>query len=217
MKNICFIGAPGCGKSTQIELLRNHLAQTHTVFHAKVTRLIFLDDDVRDLLSRSEIDWIQTRMNQTRAEKRNGELANIEYDQLLFQVIGRLPKETVLLFDGSPRSVSRAQLFLTQPHLVNDALIAHFSFPENEYQHSFSRQVYRGLLRNELPVVKTELDRFQRKFDIYQSDTCKGVELLKNHGVPVVTIDPRQSIETIQQFLQQTAADHLRPEGVTLP
>lgn len=209
MKNICFIGPPGCGKSTQIKQIRSYISAHFPVFLAKVTKLSFLEDEVLPYVTDEEKKLIESKMEKTRSEKRNGELADIFYDELLFRLTKRIPEHHVVIFDGSPRSLTRAALFLTHNHLAKDSLVFHFQFSEHEYEHSISRQIFRGLKYHPIDVVKSELDRFQRKIEIYQNDTSKGIELLRENGVKICSINAMNSINFITEQLKQEIDRHL--------
>jgi energy-coupling factor transporter ATP-binding protein EcfA2 len=99
MKNICLIGPPGCGKSTQIKMLLPYLKQQGPIFHGKVTNVVFLDESVTPYLTDIEKKWCQERMDNTREDKRSGDLADIAYDHLLFEVTKRIPEDSTIVFD----------------------------------------------------------------------------------------------------------------------
>ncbi|MCA1031354.1 nucleoside monophosphate kinase [Bacillus timonensis] len=209
MKSICFIGAPGSGKSTQIKKLSMNLHQKFNIFHGKVTKLIFLEDEIKKYINEEELKWIEEQMDSTRREKRLGNLASIEYDQLLIEITKRLPEESVILFDGFPRSYNRAELFLQQQHLIKDTIVIQLQFENDEFEHSISRQFFRGLKKRGFNFVLTEFDRFFKKTEIYQSETLKGVALLNEKGIPVFSINALLPISSIEQRIEEIAIKHL--------
>jgi adenylate kinase family enzyme len=213
LKNICFIGAPGSGKTTQVNILQRNLENAPT-YVGKVTNIINLDEEILHLLTKKEIELLESMKPKTKSARMSGNLASIIYDDILFKTTKRIPEETMVLFEGGPRSLEIARLFLKQEHLTEESIIFHFSFPENEYEYSLSRQVYRALINHDFDYVKKEIVRFKQKYDVYFNDTLKGLELLRNSGIPVYTINPHQNISVIEEKIKKEVSNHFKNKGV---
>ena len=208
MKNICFIGAPGCGKTTQVTVLKEKLIDRN-VYIAKATHIINIHEEAKPYLTEQEIQFIESMKSETRQVRGQGILANIEYDKILYKTIERLPQGTAVLYEGGPRGYEIVKLFLQQRHLIGETIVFHFQFPEYEYEHSISRQVYRALKKYDFSSVQEQMNRFKQKYDVYKNDTLKGLELLQQHGVPVFPINPHFSVDAISQMIENVALPYL--------
>lgn len=212
MKNICFIGAPGCGKTTQVNLLKNYLINIST-YIAKATHIINIHDEARPYLKNEEIELLESLKEQTKQKRKTGKLADLIYDEILFETTKRIPNENLVLYEGGPRGLKIAELFLTQKHLVDETIIFHFSFPENEYEHSISRQVFRALKKHDFEFVKSEFERFKQKYEVYKDDTLLGLELLKKENIPVYTINPHKNVNEIFNTIKMILTPYIKQKG----
>jgi len=195
---LSFIGPPGSGKTSQIQLLEGVL-KPHNFLVASVPRLVRRQADLVALLTegeRRELDALTDAAHQARDR---GELAPIELDKLLFKSLQRVGGEIVVALDGCPRGVRQARLFLEKGELSASAGIILFYFPENERTWSLNRQYSRECVKRGESSARARQHIFQRKFEVYMRDTLPGVTLLARTGVPIIRLAATMDAQLIHE------------------
>lgn len=202
MKNyFSFIGPPGSGKTTQITLLNHLLGATNIV--ASVPRLVRQEATLQVLLSDEERIQIQAWQNEAAIARNKGELAPIWLDALLFNVITRVPNTTIVTLDGCPRGKAQAELFLQNEVVTRATTIIQLYFPDDdEIALSLHRQYEREKLKRGRDAADNRMVVFQRKAEVYQTNTRAGLTVLGAAGIPVVRVNALESSETIHAIVR---------------
>lgn len=184
---VAFVGPPGSGKTSQIALLSHRLNQDDMLL-ASVPRLLRGDPELFELLTPSEQQQHQRCSRAADATRSNGDLAPLVYDRLLFSCLARTNKPVVLL-DGGPRGARPAMVFLRTPGLAAATVVVHLSFRSDELKRSLARQRAREVARRGEAAAALGSARFMRKAEVYLSDTVRGLRILADAGVPMLSLD----------------------------
>lgn len=208
VRYLAFIGPPGSGKTTQIELLQTVIAPDALVV-ASVPRLIRQQADLLAYLTGDEREELNALVDLARQARECGNLAPIRHDELLFEVAARSSgdDETIMVLDGCPRGRPQAQIFLSKDCLAAQTAVVQLYFPEQEVASSLARQYARECRKRGEAAAQARRHVFQRKLEIYLRDTLPGIALLASAGVPVIrlaaTLPSSEVHERVLTLLEQ--------------
>ncbi len=148
-KIISFIGIPGSGESTQIQLLTNNYKQGNYLV-ASIPYLVKKDGLLNSLLTEDQrviINQSQDKINDSRL---NGELAPFALDQILFNIINNNAHNyDLIIMDVCPRGIRQAKYFwqLLDNDIKKNYYIFVLNFENNETEKSYERQFQRDLIK----------------------------------------------------------------------
>lgn len=193
---LAFIGPPGSGKTTQIRRLAESY-NPNDLLIASIPRLVRQQDDIIALLEPSERTELHSALDTAQAAKHRGELAPIIFDRLLFQAVTRVRRQKLVVLDGCPRGEQQAHLFLTFAVLAQHTKIMRLGFPQSEADCSIDRQLVREVGTKGHAVAVQRYPIFQRKTQIYITDTQAGLAVLERAGLPITRCDATDPPESI--------------------
>jgi len=188
---IGFIGIPGSGKSTQIEILKAKLSGKTVL--ASIPAMVKNKRGFHKFLTQADIIKLNQFHYKTDASREKGELAPIELDELLFEVcLKRIFNEkTNIILDGMPRGIKQAEIFweMAQSSHKSNFFLAHLVFPENQAANSFHRQYLRAVENKGLLQAYSELDKFRTKIKVYEGDTMAACRFLQDKAIGYFEVD----------------------------
>jgi hypothetical protein len=185
-RRLSFVGPPGSGKSTQIRLLATALKGRCLV--ASVPRLVRGDPSLLALLTDEERAEVERLRTLAEAARRQGLLAPVALDRLLFAALQRVPESRPILLDGCPRGLEQAQLYCT-PAPPSDALVVHLTFARDPLHGSLARQYLRDQQRHGREAAAQGMAKYWQKWRVYCEQTCAGLRYLQSHGIPIYILD----------------------------
>jgi adenylate kinase family enzyme len=192
---LSFLGPPGCGKTTQIELLAELLSPRLIV--ASVPRLLRGQEDLVTMLTPAEVAELEGLSQASAAARSRGDLAPLAVDRLLFSALARLPAQGFVALDGCPRGMAQARLFLETGNLASQTLVVELRFPEHTPASSFLRQIERETEKRGTEEALAKLAVFARKTQVFLNDTSAGLCLLRDAGIPSLTFDATVKADSI--------------------
>lgn len=106
---VSFVGPPGSGKSTQIEMAVNKLGPGSVVL--SVPRLV-KSSEAKCYLNSDEAETVTRLSGEIALAKQRGELAPLIMDYILFDVVKRVSESRrYILLDGCPRGLEQVLAF----------------------------------------------------------------------------------------------------------
>lgn len=188
---VIFIGPPGCGKSTQSQLLESYLEEFDTDKHPVLS--VDVGAAFRQLshVSGSVSDRIEQEMSQ-------GDLLPTFLSTYAWTntLVTQLSSESHLLLDGSPRSLEEQRLldeafsFFRRQNLY----VIHLEVSRDT---ALSRLSERGRLDDMTDVVK-------HRFQEYREETKPVIEQFRQaDDYAYIHVDGEQSIEKIHEEIAQ--------------
>lgn len=187
---ISFIGPPGCGKSTQIELVRKRFFVDVGAIMLRVPNLVKKHPDILPYLTDQEVSRIDALAESSYECRDKGRLSPVELDLIMFDVAERcLDDNKFVVLDGAPRGLEQAVSYCRSKYLLKRTIVVHLFFQNQALENSVSRQFYRESLSRGIETAIGKIKRFSNKFETYETDTTQGFNLLKEHNVPYIEID----------------------------
>lgn len=201
---VSFIGPPGCGKSTQIEFVTQSFLDEIEIVKLRVPDLIKKHPSILPYLTEKEIEIVELLTQASNQCRDNGRLSPIELDDILFNVAERCVEDGKhIVLDGAPRGVKQAKMYCQRKKLKDETVVVHLSFNNQAYENSVSRQFYRESLSRGVETAVNKIQRFRNKFHTYNTDTLKGLQILKEHEISCVEINALLSKSEVSQHLEQ--------------
>ena len=213
LRVVSFVGAPGSGKSTQIQLLSTALGPNCIV--ASVPKLVRRDPSLltwTTTAERNEMEQLRLAIEHTRAA---GLLAPLALDRILLNCIWRTPPESTVVLDGCPRGTEPARLYCaTCPR--ESTVVIHLTFASDEIHYSLHRQYLRAGQRVGASVPTSDTARFWQKLYVYRDETLAGLDILRSAGFRVAAMDaaaPRGVVQRLVWDLVGSQQDQARPDA----
>jgi adenylate kinase family enzyme len=208
MPIISFVGPPGCGKTTQIQLLKKSLLGYYDTFVVSVPYILNKKEDVIKLLTEDELSIVNKYLNQAFKVAYKGYLAPIVYDKILLSLAKRLHDQgNMVIMDGSPRGFMQAEYFLQNQVFTKHGTIINLEFDNKSYEYSVSRQFARQALEYGIDDAISKLELFQNKANVYHTDTVNGLLLVKESGIPILSFEARENASILHQQILNSIYD----------
>jgi len=160
MKNIVLFGAPGAGKGTQAEMLKEQCGMIHIstgeVFRYNINKNTELGKIAKSYIQKTQLVPDDVTIN------------------MLFKEVERFPDAIGIIFDGFPRTIAQAEAldeFLTKRNDVINAMIA-LEVPD---QILIDRILARG------KTSGRSNDQSEEKIRVRLKDYYDNTEILKNY------------------------------------
>lgn len=205
---ISFIAIPGSGKSTQINKLVKS-EELQDVISISIPSLYKRRDfDITPYLTVEEIETIQEVKEESDLSRKQGFLAPIVLDEILFKLAFRLSKmEKTVVIDGGPRGVAQVKLFLKllQEEEKESYKVIELYFEKNEAEMSRDRQYVRTVQNSELSIEEaiSKIVKIPNKISVYLNDTRPGLEHLVQKGIKVGRFEATGTIEKIHNDIMK--------------
>ena len=215
--DIVLLGAPGAGKGTQAELLREHFGY----------RQVATGELLREHRARGSELGVAAEGYMQRGE--------LVPDSLIITMVeGELQGASAVLFDGFPRTVPQAEALDTRlsqrgrglPQAVyfaieRDALemrlLGRWTNPRTGrvYHQTFNPPRVAGIDDEDGgPLIQREDDRpetISKRLDIFEAQTLPLVTYYREHGDRLVTVDATLSVQEVaQQLIHAIGLEHAR-------
>lgn len=202
-KMISIIGPPGSGKTTQINKLIESLGKKFDIMKCRVPDMIHKTNSIATYLTKEDLSLIDMHYKEGVKAQGSGILAPLIFDEMFFNCLDKVHNKDLIILDGSPRGVQQVELFMTYDKLCAKLLVIELKFNDKPFERSVSRQFSRMLLNNDLDSTVKSVNTFKTKYRVYEEDTLIGLNLLKENGIKVITIDACKVEEYIHLIIKE--------------
>ena len=188
-KIVSLLGISGSGKSTQIEMLKEHYGED--VLIASVPGMIKNKNNFHSFLTEGEKVLIKSLQKEIDCTRELGMLSPIDLDILLFDVCLNRADQNIVIFDGCPRGNAQTILLwnkMTKSQKENYYVFI-LAFPDHQEEYSFYRQYFRGIEEHGVVDTYSKIQRFINKISVYNKDTLLGINFLENKTKKCITIN----------------------------
>jgi adenylate kinase len=184
-----FIGRSGCGKGTQIELLKEFLAaKDQTIFSVET------GNRFREFVKGKGYANLTAEMIMARGERQPEFLAAFMWSN---ELIENFKLERALIFDGTPRSLPEAKILDSALRFFGrtEVVVVYLGITRTEAEKRLAKRGRRDDLSQE---------EVEKRLDWFDKDVAPAIEFYRNHDEhTLLEINGEQSIEQIAEEIKE--------------